>query len=168
MLSQVYNEPIQRPAPSWLNVSSVGKSATLVSQRSCKGLNPVQIDFFFQAFFSQLQKFCLYNCDNLNIHIIHPTVNIYDFHILTSLFKGVDQCIYFDELNLCRHHHQGDHFCHSHCCIALLHVDRYYNYDVRSNDDTNYASRWLLKQLLMLYQSWLSRVNSLFCRLNHL
>ena len=53
ILSRVYNEPIQRPAPSWL-VSSIGKSAARVSQRS-----RVRISYepeFFQAFFSQLQK----------------------------------------------------------------------------------------------------------------
>ena len=53
LLSQVYNEPIQRPAPSWL-VSSIGKSAAPLSQRSRVWI-PYKPEFF-QAFFSQLQK----------------------------------------------------------------------------------------------------------------
>ena len=56
ILSRVYNESIQWPTPSWL-VSSMSKSATPVSQWSrvpipCKSF----FFFFFQAFFSQLQK----------------------------------------------------------------------------------------------------------------
>ena len=54
ILSRVYNESIQWPTPSWL-VSSMGKSAAPVSQRSMVRI-PYKSFFFFQAFFSQLQK----------------------------------------------------------------------------------------------------------------
>ena len=50
ILSRVYNEPIQRPAPSWL-VSLIGRALHRRSR--------VRIPYnpeFFQAFFPQLQK----------------------------------------------------------------------------------------------------------------
>ena len=53
ILSRVYNEPIQRPAPSWL-VSLIGRG--LHRYRSGQGfVSRTSLDFF-QAFFSQLQK----------------------------------------------------------------------------------------------------------------
>ena len=54
ILSRVYNESIQWPTPSWL-VGSVGNSAAPVSQRSWVWIK-YKSEFFFQAFFSQLQK----------------------------------------------------------------------------------------------------------------
>ena len=62
ILSWVYNEPIQRHAPSWL-VSSIGKSAEPVSQRS-----RVQIPYkpeFFSGFLFATAKVAFYNCDDL-------------------------------------------------------------------------------------------------------
>ena len=54
ILLQVYNEPIQRPAPSWL-VSSTGRALHLY--RRGKGFESrTSPKFFFHAFFSQLQK----------------------------------------------------------------------------------------------------------------
>ena len=54
ILSRVYNESIQWPTPSWL-VSSMSESAAPVSQWSRVRI-PYKSFFFFQAFFSQLQK----------------------------------------------------------------------------------------------------------------
>ena len=57
--SRVYNEPIQRPAPSWL-VSSIGRALHTYRRgqgfRSLTGLNFFHALNFFQAFFSQLHK----------------------------------------------------------------------------------------------------------------
>ena len=53
ILSQVYNEPIQRPAPSWL-VSLIGRA--LHRFRGGEGFESRTSLNFFQAFFSQLQK----------------------------------------------------------------------------------------------------------------
>ena len=66
ILSRVYNEPIQRPAPSWL-VSLIGR--VLHRYRRGQGFqSPTSLNFF-QAFFSQLQKLRIYNCDD------HPSFN---------------------------------------------------------------------------------------------
>ena len=65
ILSWVYNEPIQRPAPSWLGLACTGIAEV-------KGWNPYKPEFFYQAFFSQLHKLHIYNSDDLHI---------YDFHI---------------------------------------------------------------------------------------
>ena len=53
ILSQVYNEPIQRPAPSWL-VSLIGRA--LHRYHRGQGFESRTSLNFFQAFFSQLQK----------------------------------------------------------------------------------------------------------------
>ena len=50
--SRVYNEPIQRPAPSWL-VSLIGRA--LHRYRRGQGFESRTSLNFFQAFFSQLQ-----------------------------------------------------------------------------------------------------------------
>ena len=52
ILPRVYNEPIQRPAPSWL--VSLIVSCTGIAE--VKGSIPVKAWIFFKAFFSQLQK----------------------------------------------------------------------------------------------------------------
>ena len=52
MLSRVYNEPIQRPSPSWL-VSLIGRA--LHRHRRGEGFESRTSVNFFQAFFSQLQ-----------------------------------------------------------------------------------------------------------------
>ena len=63
ILSRVYNEPIQRPAPTWL-VSSTGRA--LHQYRRGQGFESRTSLIVFQAFFSQLQiKSCVYNCDDL-------------------------------------------------------------------------------------------------------
>ena len=53
ILSRLYNEPAQRPAPSW-PVSLIGRALHWYRRsqgfKSCTSLN------FFQAFFLQLQK----------------------------------------------------------------------------------------------------------------
>ena len=53
ILSRVYNEPIQRPAPRWL-VSLIGRA--LHRYRRGQGFESRTSLNFFQAFFSQLQK----------------------------------------------------------------------------------------------------------------
>ena len=53
ILSRVYNEPIQRPAPSWL-VSLIGRA--LHRYRRGQGFESRTSLNFFQAFFSQLHK----------------------------------------------------------------------------------------------------------------
>ena len=64
-LSWVYNEPIQRPAPSWL-VGLIGRGCTGIAQD--KGSCTSQY-FFFQAFFSLLLLSYIYNFDG------HPSFN---------------------------------------------------------------------------------------------
>ena len=53
ILSRVYDEPIQRPAPSWL-VCFIRKA--LYRYRRCQGFESSTSLNVFQAFFSQLQK----------------------------------------------------------------------------------------------------------------
>ena len=53
ILSRVYNEPIQRPAPSWL-FSSIGR--VLHRCRKGQGFESRASLKFFQVFFSKLQK----------------------------------------------------------------------------------------------------------------
>ena len=50
-LSRVYNEPIQRPAPSWL-VSSIGKSAAPESQTSRVRRIQYKLQFFSSFLFA--------------------------------------------------------------------------------------------------------------------
>ena len=57
ILSRVYNEPIQRPAPSWL-VSLIGRA--LHQYRRGQGFKSHTSLNFFQAFFSQLHKLLCY------------------------------------------------------------------------------------------------------------
>ena len=64
ILLQVYNEPIQRPAPSWI-VSSDGRA--LHRYRRGKGSESrtsLNFFFFFTPCFRNF-KSCVYNCDNL-------------------------------------------------------------------------------------------------------
>ena len=60
ILSLVYNETIQRPAPIWL-VSLIGRA--LHGYRRGQGFESRTSLNFFQAFFLQLQS-CVYNCDD--------------------------------------------------------------------------------------------------------
>ena len=53
ILSRVYNEPIQRPVPTWL-VSSIVRA--LHRYRRGQGFESRTSLIFFQAFFSQQQK----------------------------------------------------------------------------------------------------------------
>ena len=62
ILSRVYNEPIQRPAPCWL-VSSVGKNAAPVSQMSRVRIL-YKPELIFRLSFRNC-KSCVYNCDDL-------------------------------------------------------------------------------------------------------
>ena len=78
MLSRVYNEPIQRSAPSWL-VSSIGKSVTPVSQRSRVRI-PYMPEFFSGFLFTTAKVASI--TAMISFYIIpHPAVHIYDFHI---------------------------------------------------------------------------------------
>ena len=58
ILSRVYNEPIQRPAPSLL-VSLIGSKSAAPDRRGRGFESRTSLNFFFQAFFSQLQKLCI-------------------------------------------------------------------------------------------------------------
>ena len=60
ILSRVYNEPIQRPAPRWL-VSLIGRA--MHWYRKVKGSNPVQAWIFLRLSFRNY-KSCVYNCDD--------------------------------------------------------------------------------------------------------
>ena len=90
-LSRVYNEPIQRPAPSWL-VSLTG--GALHRYRRGQGFESRTSLNFFQAFFSQVLS-CVYNCDDLPSYNSH----IYDFHIITTsvlfITQTSDRMLYF-------------------------------------------------------------------------
>ena len=65
ILSRVYNEPIQRPAPSWL-VSLIGRA--MHRYRRGQGFESrtsfVQPEFFFRLSFRSCKN-CVYNCDDL-------------------------------------------------------------------------------------------------------
>ena len=65
ILSQVYNEPIQQPSPSWL-VSLIGRA--LHWYRRVKDSNPIQAWIFFRLPFCNC-KSCAYNCHD------HPSFN---------------------------------------------------------------------------------------------
>ena len=62
ILSRVYYEPIQRPAPSWV-VSLIGR-ALPTGIAEVKGSNPVQAWIFFRLS-SRKCISCVYNCDDL-------------------------------------------------------------------------------------------------------
>ena len=64
ILSRVYHELIQRPAPSWL-VNLIGRA--LHQYRRCQGFESrTSLNFFFQAFlFATAWLSCVYNCDDL-------------------------------------------------------------------------------------------------------
>ena len=85
ILLQVYNEPIQRPAPSWI-VSSDGRA--LHRYRRGKGSESrTSLNFFF---FSRL-VFATSKVASITaiifFHIIlHPVVLMYDFHIFITSF----------------------------------------------------------------------------------
>ena len=76
-----YNEPIQRAAPSWL-LSSVGKSATPVSQRS-RGRIPYEVDFFSGFLFATAKVAPITAMIYFHI-ILHSAVHMYEFHIFIS------------------------------------------------------------------------------------
>ena len=61
ILSRVYNEPIQRPAPSWL-VSLIGRA--LHRYHRGQGFESRTSLSFFRLSFCNCKK-CVYNCDDL-------------------------------------------------------------------------------------------------------
>ena len=61
ILSRVYNEPIQRPALSWILTEVVERCTGIVE---VKGSNPVQAWIFFRFSFHNCIS-CVYNCDDL-------------------------------------------------------------------------------------------------------
>ena len=66
ILPRIYNEPIQRPTPSWL-VSLIGKA--LYRYRRGQGFESrTSLNFFFRLSFRNC-KSCVYNCDD------HPSFN---------------------------------------------------------------------------------------------
>ena len=76
ILSRVYNEPIQRPAPSWL-VSLIGRA--LHRYHRSQGFESRTSLNIFQAFFSHLHRLRIYNCDD------HPSFNC---SVIATLWSG--------------------------------------------------------------------------------
>ena len=83
ILSRVYNEPIQRPAPSWL-VSLIGRA--LHRYRRGQGFESRTSLNFFSGFRFATAKVASITA-MIYFHIIlHPAVHIYNYHIfITSL-----------------------------------------------------------------------------------
>ena len=80
ILSRVYNEQIQRPSPSLL-ISSIGKSATPVTQRSRVRI-PYNPDFFSPGFlFAAAKVASITPMIYFHVLIIHPAAHIYDVYI---------------------------------------------------------------------------------------
>ena len=77
ILSRVYNEPIQRPVPTWL-VSSIGRA--LHRYRRGQGFVSLTSLFFLFCFFFRLSfgscKRCVYNRDDLLSYIIQIIIFI--------------------------------------------------------------------------------------------
>ena len=80
ILSRVYHELIQRPAPSWL-VNLIGRA--LHQYRRCQGFESrTSLNFFFRLSFSQLHDWVAYTTAMIFLQIIlHSAVHIYVFHI---------------------------------------------------------------------------------------
>ena len=77
--SWVYNEPIQRPAPSWL-VSLIGRPRRWVRI-------PYKPEFFSGILFATAKV--AYTTAMFILHLILHTVHIYDFHILKTSKKDL-------------------------------------------------------------------------------
>ena len=83
IFSRVYNEPIQRSAPTWL-FTLIGR--VLAGIAEVKGSNPVQAWIFLQAFFATAKV--AYITAMIFIHIIlHSAVHIYVIHIFITLSR---------------------------------------------------------------------------------
>ena len=73
ILSRVYNEPIQRPAPSWL-VSSIGRA--LHRYRRGQGFESLtSLILFFLGFLFTTAKAASINCNDLLSYNITPSIN---------------------------------------------------------------------------------------------
>ena len=84
ILSRVYNEPIQRPVPTWL-VSSIVRA--LNRYRRGQGFESRTSLIFLMLSFRNC-KSCVYNCDDLLSYNSSPrSSHIYDFHIFIT-WKG--------------------------------------------------------------------------------
>ena len=86
ILSQIYNEPIQRPAPSWL--------VSLHRYRRGQGFESVQAWIFFRLSFRNC-KSCVYNCDD------HPSFNssLRSSHIWFSYIHNFNKLLVKTKLN---------------------------------------------------------------------
>ena len=80
ILSRVYNEPIQRPASSWL-VTLIGRA--LHRYRKVKSSNPVQTWIFFLGFLFATAKVACITAMIILYLILHSAVHI--FHIIITL-----------------------------------------------------------------------------------
>ena len=69
ILSRVYNEPIQRPAPSWLVSPILVEHHTVIAE--VKGLNPTSLNFFRLSFRNckSGDEFLSYNSSPRSSHI---------------------------------------------------------------------------------------------------
>ena len=96
ILSQVYNEPIQRTAPSWL-VSSIGRA--LHRCRRGHGFESHTSLNYFQAFFSQQQKVASLTAmimkiqNSLDVHCNYLHCNTR--YSLTSYFLNMEMYLEF-------------------------------------------------------------------------
>ena len=81
ILSRVYNEPIQRPAPSWL-VSLIGKA--LHQYRRGQGFESRTSLNFFSGFLFATAKVAYITAMIILHLILHSAVHIYDFHIFKT------------------------------------------------------------------------------------
>ena len=77
ILSRVYNEPIQRPAPSWL-VSLISRA--LHRHRTSRVRIPYKTELF-SGFLCATAKVAYITAMIILHLILHSAVHIYDFHI---------------------------------------------------------------------------------------
>ena len=88
---KIYNEPVQRPAPSWL-VSLIVRALQRY-HRGVKGSNPLQA-CIFSGFLFATAKSCVYNCDDILLYNSSPRSShvwfsyIHNFIIILSWVKN--------------------------------------------------------------------------------
>ena len=110
ILSRVYNEPIQRPAPSWL-VSLIGR--TLHRYRRGQGSESrTSLIFFFRLFFRNCTS-CVYNC---NDHLSFNSYPKYRLHLFIFSFIQSNSVTHSQTHSLIH-----STFFHSACMNSLSH-----------------------------------------------
>ena len=113
---KIYNEPIQRPTPSWL-VSSIVRALHRY-HRGVKGWNPLQA-CIFSGFLFATAKSCVYNCDDILLYNSSPRSShiwfsyIHNFIIILPaglLAQLVERCTGIVEVKGCGISEQIGHF----------------------------------------------------------